>query len=103
MDGLRFGLGNPNPNNLGATKVTPSSVNIKTGRIEPRNLKEKLAMEEVKNNPQGRQINVTMSDSRNNLYAKDGWVKKAQNVNGIEIHYVENIHTGLKIDFKFKD
>jgi len=62
-------------------------------------------MEQVKSNPQG----ITpprrpqMIDSKNNLYAKDGWVKRAQNVNGIEIDYVENTKTGQTIDFKFKD
>jgi len=62
-------------------------------------------MEEVKRNPLG----VTpprmpaMSDTKNGLLAKDGWVKRTQNVNGVEIHYVENVKTGQKIDFKFKN
>lgn len=60
-------------------------------------------MEEVRSRPSGRQIPVTMTDTKNNLLAKDGWVKKAQNVNGVEIHYVENTFTGQIIDFKFKD
>ena len=78
---------------------------ISTGRTKPRNLKEKLAMEEVMSNPRG----VTpprmskMSDTKNNLLAEDGWVKKTQNVNGVEIHYVENVNTGEVLDFKFKD
>ncbi|MDW6092471.1 hypothetical protein SBX64_07930 [Vibrio rhizosphaerae] len=79
--------------------------NISTGRIEARNLEEQLAMEEVKSNPSG----VTpprmpkMSDTKNNLLHEDGWVKRTQNVNGVEIHYVENINTKEVIDFKFKD
>ncbi|OUY06103.1 mafB [Acinetobacter populi] len=62
-------------------------------------------MEQVKNNPQGKTPPrmPKMSDSKNNLYAEDGWVKRAQNVNGVEIHYVENTKTGQTIDFKFKD
>jgi len=78
---------------------------ISTGRTVANNLKERLAMEQVKSNPQG----VTpprmpkMSDSKNGLYHEDGWVKRAQNVNGVEIHYVENVKTGQKGDFKFKD
>ncbi|UNU72752.1 DUF637 domain-containing protein [Moraxella nasovis] len=76
---------------------------ISTGRTTPRNLTEQLAMEEVRGNPKGRKLPIKMSDAKNGLYAKDGWVKKAQNVNGVEIHYVENVNTGLKIDFKFKD
>jgi hypothetical protein len=27
-------------------------------------------------------------------------MKRAQNVNGVEIHYVENIHTGQVLDLK---
>ena len=76
---------------------------ISTGRTQPRNLKEKLAMEEVKSNPSGRQLPIQMSDAKNGLFAKDSWVKKAQNVNGVAIHYVKNIRTGKTIDFKFKD
>ncbi|WII94516.1 hypothetical protein LU276_05620 [Moraxella haemolytica] len=76
---------------------------ISTGRTTPRNLTEQLAMREVRSNPRGRKLPIKMSDAKNGLYARDGWVKKAQNVNGVEIHYVENINTGLKIDFKFKD
>lgn len=62
-------------------------------------------MEEVKSNPSG----VTppkmpkMSDIKNNLFHEDGWVKRTQNVNGVETHYVENINTKEVIDFKFKD
>lgn len=87
------------------TKPTIELDKISTGRTIPNSLKEKLAMDAVKANPQG----ITpprmpkMSDSKNGLYAEDGWVKRAQNVNGVEIHYVENIKTGQKIDFKFKD
>ena len=44
-----------------------------------------------------------MSDTKNGWLAKDGWVKRTQNVNGIEIHYIENTKTGQKTDFKFKD
>ncbi len=44
-----------------------------------------------------------MSDTKNNLLAKDGWVKRTQNVNGVEIHYIENTKTGQVLDFKFKD
>ena len=76
-----------------------------TGRTIPKDLREKLAMEQVKANPQG----ITpprmppMSDTKNGWLAKDGWVKRTQNVNGIEIHYIENTKTGQKTDFKFKD
>lgn len=76
---------------------------ISTGRTEPKNLNEQLAMEEVMANPSG----VTppripkMSDTKNNLLHEEGWVKRTQNVNGVEIHYVENINSKEVIDFKF--
>ena len=76
---------------------------ISTGRTVPNSLKEKLAMEQVMANPMG----ITpprmppMSDTKNNLLAADGWVKRAQTVNGVEIHYIENISTNQMVDFKF--
>ena len=42
-----------------------------------------------------------MSDTKNNLLAAEGWVKRAQTVNGVEIHYIENISTNQMVDFKF--
>jgi len=33
--------------------------------------------------------------------ATDGWIKMAQNVNGVDIHYVRNTITGAIDDFKF--
>ena len=60
-------------------------------------------MEQVMANPMG----ITpprmppMSDTKNNLLAADGWVKRAQIVNDVEIHYVENISTKQMVDFKF--
>ena len=78
---------------------------ISTGRTIPNSLKEKLAMEEVMANPLGTTPPrmPPMTDTKNNLLAADGWVKRAQNVNGVEIHYVENTKTGQVLDFKFKD
>ena len=64
--------------------------------------KQRLAMNQVRTNPSGKTLPTKMSDTKNNLLAKDGWVKKAQNVNGIEVHYVENLKSGQKLDFKFK-
>jgi hypothetical protein len=69
----------------------------------PNSLKEQLAMEQVMANPSGKQLPLKMSDKTNNLLAEDGWVKMAQNVNGVEIHYVMNMITGEIVDFKFKD
>ncbi len=89
-------LGNGKSINLNAEKVS-------TGRNTPNNLKEQLAMAEVTSNPGGIQLRIEMNDAKNNLLASDGWVKKAQNVNGVEIHYAENLRTGQQVDFKFKD
>jgi filamentous hemagglutinin len=72
-----------------------------TGRTAPNNLGEDLAMKQAMGAPlEGRQIPVPMTDPR--WPAADGWVKMAQNVNGVEIHYVRNVRTGAVDDFKFK-
>lgn len=74
-----------------------------TGRTEPKNFKEQLAMEQVMSNPAGKTIvpSEKMNDPR--WPGKDGWVKQAENVDGIEIHYNRNTKTGEVDDFKFKD
>ena len=81
----------------------PNRANISTGRTEPRDLREQLAMEEVRANPSGTtpERMPEMSDSANDLHHADGRVKRVQNVNGVEIHYAENINTNEVIDFKF--
>ena len=73
-----------------------------TGRVEAASLREKLAMDQVKSRPSsGTVLNgISMRDVR--WPASRGWVKMAQNVNGIEIHYVYNPTTGMADDFKFK-
>jgi len=76
---------------------------ISTGRTIPLNLKEQLAMQQVMMKPSGYTPPrmPAMSDAKNNLFAADGWVKRVQNVNGVEVHYVENVRTGQMLDFKF--
>jgi hypothetical protein len=72
-----------------------------SGRTAPNNLKEKLSMEQVARNPKGIDLlNVKMTNKR--WHGKDGWIKRAQNINDIEIHYVYNRKTGQVDDFKFK-
>ncbi len=72
-----------------------------TGRTEPENLKEQLAMTEVRSAPAGRPIpGMTMTDVR--WPAKEGWAKMQQIVNNVNIHYVRNSVTGEVDDFKFK-
>ncbi len=72
-----------------------------TGRTVAKNLKEQLAMEQAMANPSmGRQLEVPMTDPR--WLGSDGWVKMAQNVNDVEIHYVFNTITRMFDDFKFK-
>ena len=89
-DDLLPGLpaGAPKPAGLGST-----------GRVTPGNLTEQLAMTEARSGPGGQIIRVTMTDAR--WPAADGWVKMAQNVNGVEVHYVRNTVTGAIDDFKF--
>ncbi|MEV6522850.1 polymorphic toxin-type HINT domain-containing protein [Longispora sp. NPDC051575] len=73
-----------------------------TGHTVPHTLKEQLGMESAMSNPAaGKQLRgVTMTDPR--WMAQDGWVKMAQNVNGVEIHYVRNTVTGQVDDYKFR-
>jgi len=72
-----------------------------TGRTEPNSLQEKLAIEQALSNPEsGRQLPIPMTDKR--WPREDGWVKMAQNINGVEVHYVRNTKTGQVDDFKFK-
>jgi RHS repeat-associated protein len=74
---------------------------VSTGRNVPVNLKEHLAMQQAKSNPYaGKQLPVPMTDP--SWPADQGWVKMAQNVNGIEIHYNLNTETGETGDWKFK-
>jgi len=86
-------------------RSTFAAKSVSTGRTVPNSLKEKLAMEQVMSKP----IGITpprmpaMSDTKNGWLAQDGWVKRAQNVNGVEIHYIENTKTGQFLDFKFGD
>ena len=71
-----------------------------TGRTVAGNLTEQLAMEQAVSDPAaGTVLDLTMSDPQ--WPAADGWVKMAQNVNGVEIHYVRNTITGVAEDFKF--
>ncbi|WP_314356288.1 hemagglutinin repeat-containing protein [uncultured Veillonella sp.] len=83
--------------------------NIETGigrsnmaTTEPRNLKQKLAMESVLKDPLSgaKQLRIPMTDKR--WPGELGWVKMAKNVNGVEIHYVYNKNTQQFDDFKFK-
>jgi hypothetical protein len=76
-----------------------------TGRVDPRNLQEKLAMDEVMNNPQGKVLeSIQMTDKR--WPASEGWVKMQQIVESsqgkVNIHYLKNVRTGVVDDFKFK-
>jgi RHS repeat-associated protein len=85
---------------VGESPVAPRAGGS-TGRTVAESLREKLAMEQVVSSPGGIHLqNIVMSDPR--WPAADGWVKMAQNVNGVEIHYVLNLITGAVDDFKFK-
>ena len=71
-----------------------------TGRTTPTNLKEQVAMYEVRSNPAaGKQLQLKLGDPR--WRPDDGWVKMSKNVNGVEIHYVRNTVTGQVDDFKY--
>ncbi|WP_069814757.1 hypothetical protein [Streptomyces sp. TP-A0874] len=89
------GVGNPDaPKPLGRGS---------TGRTEPKNLTEQIAMKEAQSNPAaGKKVPLKkgMTDSR--WPGDEGWQKMTQNVNGVEIHYVYNPKTGQVDDYKFK-
>ena len=73
-----------------------------TGRTTPGGVNEQVAMETVKWYPdEGYQLSTDMTDPR--WPAGEGWVKMAQIVDGVEIHYLYNTVTGSYDDFKFKD
>jgi hypothetical protein len=88
-------------------KPVISNLYQSTGRTTPKNLLEKLAMEEVKSNPfDGYQINkVKMSDDR--FSASRGWVKMQKIIHtsqgDINIHYNYNLRLNIYADFKFKE
>ena len=76
-----------------------------TGRTQPVNLKEQLAMEQVKLNPlEGKPVDLIMNDPR--WPASEGWIKMQQIVRtsqgNINIHYVYNPTLQIFDDFKFK-
>ena len=77
-----------------------------TGRTEPANLREKLAMEQVKSNPSAGTplTKITLNDPR--WPSSEGWVKMQQIVptsqGNINIHYVYNQTLKIFDDFKFK-
>ena len=82
-----------------------------TGRTEPKNLYEQLAMKEVMSDPLNGARNLEeegliMTDLR--WLAEEGWVKMARNIEcpdgtHIDIHYVYNKLLNLFDDFKFID
>ncbi len=73
-----------------------------TAKRQPSNLTEQLALEQVKSNPQGSPIPITMADSR--WPASEGWVKMQQIVptsqGNINIHYLYNESLKIYDDFK---
>ena len=84
-------------------KTSSQKIVKSSGRTVAKNLSEQLAMEQVKSAPEaGKILPIVMNDTKNGWLANDGWVKMAQNVNGIEIHYIKNTITDIFTDFKFK-
>jgi RHS repeat-associated protein len=71
------------------------------GGHQPTTLQEQLATDEAMSNPKaGKTLEGLNTDPR--WPADEGWVKKAQNVNGVEVHYEYNTKTGEIDDFKIK-
>ncbi|WP_201586820.1 PAAR-like domain-containing protein [Psychrobacter sp. HII-4] len=81
---------------------------VSTGRTQASNVTERMAMNEIKSNPQGKTLRgIKMSDTKNGLHTKDGWVKRSQVVKTskgkVEVHYAHNTNTGKNVDFKYKN
>ena len=74
-----------------------------TGRTTPNTLIEQMAMHEVQSNPlkgaKDLSSKFKLGDGR--WDHKDGWIKMARNVKGVEIHFVYNKKTGMFDDFKY--
>ena len=84
-----------------------------TGRIQPKNLHEKLAMidaiaysgSDIILNDSKRKILTKISINDPRWHYSEGWVKASYDANGIEIHYVLKHENGIVKavdDFKFK-
>ena len=75
-----------------------------TAKRQPQDLIEQLALEQVKSNPQGTQLPITMTDPR--WPASEGWVKMQQIVStskgNINVHYLYNQTLNVFDDFKLK-
>ena len=72
------------------------------GGRQPENLEEQLAMEQAKSNPaEGRTLKLSGGEDPR-WPTSEGWMKKAQNINGVEVHYQYNPTKGLIDDFKIK-
>jgi hypothetical protein len=83
-------------------KCTRIDYSISTGRTTPNNLSEKLAMDEIKSNPQlGSEINLKLNDPR----LSDDCVKIVKyyqtSEGSFEIHYVWDKLNNVFFDFKF--
>ena len=88
--------------NYGGANYNLLSNHISTGRSQPRNLEEQIAMKAARTNPQeGTVIKEALNDPR-----LAGYKKYARHYptskGGIEVHYVGNSETNTFGDFKFK-
>ena len=88
----------------GVKSASNSQSRGSTAKKQPSNLREQLALEQVKSNPQGKKLPVKMNDPR--WPASKGWVKMQQIVptsqGNINIHYVFNQILKIFDDFKIK-
>lgn len=102
--GLRFGVAAKTADSFltGLPKGAPKPLGLGlTGRVEPANLTEQLAMTAVRSEPAGVVLRrVSMTDAR--CPATEGWVKMQRIESGVNIHYVRNTVTGAVDDCKFK-
>ena len=102
------GSGNSSSNSGGVGNPVNSKGNGSTGKITPNNLKEQMAMHQVKSDPlrNARELPFTMNDSR--WPGSEGWVKmesvtRMPDGSKVTIHFNYNTVTGAFDDFKFEN
>jgi RHS repeat-associated protein len=88
-----------------APKTTPHS-EISTGRTEPMNMKEILAMEAAKSGSGEHRESIPAHKIGDPRFAGGDWAKweyvhRAPDGTNYTIHYMKNLRTGETVDFKF--
>ena len=106
-NGMKWGAESGKNNRKGIGNPVDILGRGSTGRTEPKNLQEQLAMHEVMSNPLENAVELKLKMGDTRWHSSEGWVKMEKKVStssgkNINIHYVYNKTTGEFDDFKFK-